>query len=192
MKFNAINKMFTEKVAEYIAKGYIINTGTMGGSQGEIGKVDLVKDKELIRIWLNSESAGNWMDDNAFHGNMVFLRVSKWNQEFTNHNFDTVWMRDLTHLEELKFYKVDTYKDWYIDDLDEAIKFQKIRQSRYFDKPFKNAPEYLEMTDAVKEIASNIMKRKHGYSRISRDELRVRKSNKGYTVLYRDRSYKLS
>ena len=37
-----ISAIATAKVAEYIADGYILNTGTMSGSQGDILKVDLV------------------------------------------------------------------------------------------------------------------------------------------------------
>lgn len=35
MKFNEINKRYTELVTEYLNKGYHINAGTMAGSQGE-------------------------------------------------------------------------------------------------------------------------------------------------------------
>ena len=47
-----INRDFSAIVAEYIAKGYIINTGTMSGSQGEVAHVDLTDDKEIIRVVL--------------------------------------------------------------------------------------------------------------------------------------------
>ena len=43
---------FSAAVAEYIAKGYIINTGTMNGSQGEVAHVDLTNDSEIIRVVL--------------------------------------------------------------------------------------------------------------------------------------------
>lgn len=35
MKYIDINKRYTEIVTEYMARGYIINTRTMSGSQGE-------------------------------------------------------------------------------------------------------------------------------------------------------------
>ena len=41
MKYAEINKRYTEIVSEYISKGYILNTATMAGSQGEIASVDL-------------------------------------------------------------------------------------------------------------------------------------------------------
>ena len=43
MKYIDINQRFTAKVAEYIAKGYTINTATMSGSQGEVAHVDLAR-----------------------------------------------------------------------------------------------------------------------------------------------------
>ena len=55
MKFAEINAIFTSKVAEYIAKGYTINTNTMAGHQGEIGKIDLRKGNEVIRVLLDTE-----------------------------------------------------------------------------------------------------------------------------------------
>lgn len=47
-----INREFSATVAEYIAKGYIINTGTMNGSQGEVAHVDLTDGNEIIRVVL--------------------------------------------------------------------------------------------------------------------------------------------
>lgn len=47
-----ISREFTTAVAEYMAKGYTINTGTMDGNQGEIAHVDLTDGKEIIRIVL--------------------------------------------------------------------------------------------------------------------------------------------
>lgn len=55
MKFAEINAIFTQKVAEYIAQGYTINTNTMAGHQGEIGKIDLRKGEEVIRVLLDTE-----------------------------------------------------------------------------------------------------------------------------------------
>ena len=56
MKYADINKRFTEIVAEYISKGYTINTASMRGSQGEIAKVDLTNGTEIIRVMVNNFS----------------------------------------------------------------------------------------------------------------------------------------
>ena len=50
-----IEKAFTEKVAEYVAKGYRFYSEGMRGSQGEIAKVVLTDDKELIIIYLEED-----------------------------------------------------------------------------------------------------------------------------------------
>ena len=47
-----IETAFTEKVAEYVAKGYRFYSEGMRGNQGEIAKVVLTDDKELIIIYL--------------------------------------------------------------------------------------------------------------------------------------------
>lgn len=52
-----LNKKFTELVSRYLAKGYYINTTTMGGTQGERGRVDLTNDKEVIRVLLDQRYA---------------------------------------------------------------------------------------------------------------------------------------
>jgi uncharacterized protein YeeX (DUF496 family) len=50
MKFAEINRRYTEAVAEWLAKGYTINTATMSGTQGEFAKIDLTDGKEIIRV----------------------------------------------------------------------------------------------------------------------------------------------
>lgn len=52
MRYAEVNARFTAKVAEYIANGYVFNSSTMSGSQGEIAKVDLTNGKEIIRVML--------------------------------------------------------------------------------------------------------------------------------------------
>ena len=50
--YTDINREFSHVVSEYIAKGYIINTGTMNGSQGEVAHVDLTNGNEIVRVVL--------------------------------------------------------------------------------------------------------------------------------------------
>lgn len=56
MKFIDINKRYTELVAEYIGEGYSINAASMGGSQGEISKVDLTDGKRILRVLVQTFS----------------------------------------------------------------------------------------------------------------------------------------
>lgn len=54
MKYIDINRKFTETVSSYIAQGYIINTASMSGSQGEIAHIDLTDGKQIVRVLLDS------------------------------------------------------------------------------------------------------------------------------------------
>ena len=50
MTFAEINRKYTEIISAYLANGYVINAGTMGGSQGEITKVDLTNGQHILRV----------------------------------------------------------------------------------------------------------------------------------------------
>ncbi len=55
MKRQAIDKAFTQKVADFRNHGYIIHTNTMGGYQGEIAHVDLARGSEILRVLLTRD-----------------------------------------------------------------------------------------------------------------------------------------
>ena len=75
MKAKDIEKIYTAKVAEYLAKGYTINPATMSGHQGEIAKIDLKKGDEIIRILL--DRAHCWDREENFKIEGVVLRVGR-------------------------------------------------------------------------------------------------------------------
>ena len=52
MKFNDINKKFSEEVAKRLSEGYVICCQTMRGSQGEIAHVNFIKDDEHYSLIL--------------------------------------------------------------------------------------------------------------------------------------------
>lgn len=198
MKFFDINRKFTEKVTEYIAKDYTINSHTMAGSQGEIGKIDLVKGNELIRIWLDTEHDWKWKDENGFYGNKIMLRVSRWVKDYDPRIDETVWMSHLNHIEEYTFYELGRFRNkWYLDNLDEVlacIKKQDDRRVKYKSETF-----LVDITsDATKEIAAKYLKNHEGYQRVSRDRIHLIKRvyhnefKSDYIIRYNDTQvYKL-
>ena len=48
-------KVFTDMVAVYIKKGYVLNTISMNGFQNEIARVDLHNGKHFVRVLLEHE-----------------------------------------------------------------------------------------------------------------------------------------
>lgn len=121
MNRNDINRMFTEKVAEFIAQGYQIHTSTMGGSQGEEAKVDLYKGSEILRVLLDSE----YTHTDDFDGDCLTLSVGRVTEPIRG---GTIWNGRLETLSEIKLAKVG--RDYYTD-LDEARRAQAVSHARW-------------------------------------------------------------
>lgn len=173
MKINDINRKLTEKVAEYLTKGYIINTMSMSGHQGEVGKVDLLKGNELIRVWINSES--NWSDPDGFYGNKLVLRVSKWKHPYDSRRDITVWNSEMIHKEEYVYYEIGRYNGniWYLDNLEDALACVKKGNKRYSRRRVYGSTLYDITSEVTKEIATKYLKNHKDYQRVSRDKITV-------------------
>lgn len=198
MKKFEINKKFTEIVNNYISDGYVINLVSMSGSQGEEGKVDLVKGDQLVRIWTNSENSSSYYNRtiNSWNGNMLVLRIGVWKYPAKNSfNETTVWMQDFTVIESYTFYEIERSVE-YTEDLNEALQIQKKRYSRYknHDHNFGNIISYRE-DNGAKVIAAKYLKSKEGYKRISYDKMKIQKiiDNKEvrYVIIYNNNRYVL-
>lgn len=70
------------KVAEYLSKGFILNP-TMGGSQGEVIKVDLTNDEITYRIVVLRMYEG--------FEEKVYCRVTKFESGFDAFNSNILW-----------------------------------------------------------------------------------------------------
>ena len=113
MKFEAINKKFTERVAEIMMKGYWINAGTMSGSQGEYAHVDLTNGTELYRVYM--EDRCGWGE-----ADRVVIVVGKCVDEnvkigANDRLGNTVWNNRLEVISEDTFYKIgrNWREQWY-------------------------------------------------------------------------------
>ena len=135
MKYADINALFTQKVAEYIGKGYVINSTTMAGHQGEIAKVDLRNDHEIIRIWFGT-AYRNFRDGlTVMVGRTTNERLM---QPMTSRRSDTLWTNDLEVIEERTFWQMQKgYRevDFYVEGEagEKAIELHEKRcEQRYF------------------------------------------------------------
>lgn len=118
MKYAEINKRFTEIVSEHITKGYTINTASMGGSQGEIAKIDLTDGNEIIRIEIR-----------PFHdfgkptnGIKIVTGRSLDNATPNTANSKTVWSGNLDIISVERFYSLDGRSDGEYGTYEEAIR----------------------------------------------------------------------
>lgn len=195
MKRNDIDKVLSQKVLSYMMDGYTINTSSMTGHQGEEGKVDLVKGEVLIRVWLNKESNYRWLDnDDAWSGDTMVLRVGKWIHEAHLCDINTVWMKDFEIIDEITYYQVGRRNEWYLDNLEEA-KAAREKTLVRMHRPSRSRKMRVRFFDDewAKDLAVRYLKRKAGYKRVCRDNVRLShdyKLNK-YFVGYNLQSYEL-
>ena len=126
MKKAELNKIFTAKVNELLAQGYIFHTQTMAGHQGEIAKVDLTNGEEIIRVLMEDKGL-NWdKETDLFLNNSITITVGR----ATTVNFnDTIWNDKLEVLDQEVFYQADYYSDYLITE-EEAIENAKKHKER--------------------------------------------------------------
>ena len=145
MKFEQINRRFTEKVAELLSHGYIMNATTMGGSQGEIAKVDLTDGKKVVRVMLSTEHDWERIGDRCYTFDKVILTIGTNTDNVRIHGSDrfcdTIWNNHLIDVTTEEFYQIGRRGNWY------GTKEDAISQQ---DKSM----ERMELDDRSKDITS--------------------------------------
>lgn len=140
MKFAEINAIFTEKVTEMIYNGYVINTMTMGGSQGDIAAVDFRKGEDVIRVRLHKEMH-SMVNGKYVWADCIVLTVGRCLDNAVINNvkaqtYLTIWNGELEVLEERTFWQMQDKRDtdWYIegDEGFEAIEKNNSRRSELY------------------------------------------------------------
>lgn len=193
MKFAEINKMFTEIVNEYISKGYYINTGSMGGSQGEIAKVHLTDGKELICVYIDYTCNKKVIyAENTHFLKAIEIVVGRSNAVAVIDErgpLSTVWLDNLEIIKTKTFYSVARRKEFYTTDVSEAIVCEEKRYNRGMRRSRRS--NMLFNSIEAREIAKRYIKRKAGYKRVSVDEIHIvkninEKTNRAnYAIIYK-------
>ncbi len=187
MTYADINKRFSEIVAEYLNKGYTFNTATMGGSQGEIAKVDLTDGTDIIRISI--ESFSNWEED--VEGLEIIIgRDTKGGVKpnGSNRYYNTIWVSNLEIIHTERFYRINHHVEFFGTE-DEAKKASEVRRNRW--RYQSGTSKGYQPSAKALEIAKRIVRNKLGYSRIKSSDVNISKYDDGYIVSYRNHSYKL-
>lgn len=158
MKFAEINKKFTAKVAEYIAQGWTINAGTMNGSQGEIAKIDLTVEKEVIRVMLDTEYTHDHIGNRFYCFDKVQLIVGRPDSHIRvneSRDYDTIWNNRLDVIYCEEFYKIGRGRpDWY-GTKEETMAAQDKNLERYIAR--QESPE--QLPDKAKAIILPMIRR---------------------------------
>lgn len=197
MKYTEINKKFTTLVAGYLAKGYMINTATMPGSQGERAKVDLTNGTEVIRIVLESFTT---YDDIHLRGwKIVVGRAGEQDCITPNSPEDacTLWNGHLEVLYEECFYQIGRRGNNFGTKEEAEVAAQKSIE-RWSKKPTMSNTEYntIDNPEAL-HIAAQYLLNKGVAKRIDRNSLKLRKrvykkTHVTYLVEYKGKAYSLN
>ena len=157
-----IEAIMSAKVAEYIAKGYILSTTTMSGHQGEVAKVDVKKGNEIIRILLTSESA--WDDEGTIRKTTLTVGRAQ-DKVRSSRPFDTmattIWNQRLDIIEERVWYSVDSNADCFSEDKAEIMAQHKKQMKRYRNR--ENNHGAVELSDKAKEIVLPFVRNQRGF-----------------------------
>ena len=187
MKYADINRRFTEITAEWLAKGYTINTASMSGSQGEIAKVDLTDGKEIIRILVDrfSDYTANVEGVEIIVGKALDADV----RPNSNDNWATLWNNRLEVLQQERFFKIgeNRVSGTQYGTEAEAKAAAELRIKRYIAKD--RSCQDKTFTGKAIEIAKRIIRREFGIKRIVEADVSIFKQNDAYYVSYRNRAY---
>ena len=133
MKKQEIRKIYTEKVSELLADGYIIFPDTMRGHQGEIAHIDLSNGSEILRVLLYRDCRYD-RDEKGYHGDTMVLVVGKAAEDtrvYENWDGD-IWNNRLEIRFQIEWATIgDPYfgGDWYTT-LEEGTRIRKLEAER--------------------------------------------------------------
>lgn len=177
MKYADINKRFTEIVAEYLAKGYTINTGTMSGSSGEIAKVDITNGIEIVRITVNS-----------YWRKYVEIVVGTAGEEITPHSKDRlagISNHRLNIIHQEKFHEIGRNRsgEEIYGTEKEAEAAKEKRRKRYWAN--HDLSDIEDVTQKYLEIAKRFIRRRCNIKRVCADDVFVGRQSGELEIRYR-------
>ena len=189
MKYADINRKYTATIADYLAKGYTINTRTMSGSQGDYAHIDLTDGTEVIRIMV--DTFHEWADISLDGLEIIVGRADSEVAPHSENDYHTLWNNKLDIISKERFYEIgaDRCHGKFYGTLEEAIAAQQLKVRRYIAKHQDSKTE--DITPRAMEIAKRIIRREFKVKRICEADVTVTKYGKSYTVKYKSKAYRL-
>lgn len=156
-----IENVYTDTIKDYLNRGYRIYYSTMGGSQGEIAKIDLTNDNEVIRILLDSET--EHYREHPIHKYMdldyLTIIVGRNTDKLRGDSFsDIIWNEHLELISEIRFYKIGRRNNSFFGTKQEAIDAMCKYYSRFDFRDLYSRDEII-FSDKAKEIILPWVKR---------------------------------
>lgn len=185
-----IEKIYTDTIMEYMKNGYRVNSSTMNGSQGEMAKIDLTNDKEVIRIMLNRGTSFR----DVYWADYIKFTIGRNTNKLRGDYHDIIWNESLEIISETIFYKIGTHGDYY-GTREEAIDSLKKSYDRMNARAVVSKSEII-LPDFAKEIVLPFLRKQYKCKSIRIDEIdkvsKIFSSGKPqYYIVARGRSYLL-
>lgn len=183
MKFAEINRKYTEKVAEYIGAGWMINTGTMSGSQGEVAKVDLTDGNRIVRVMLNKFSSCE------YEGYRIIVGYANETVRPNGFSGRTLWNGELDVVFEEAFYRpgLSSDVDWFMTK-SECEACHKKMWDRFHEKYVDSRRK--DVTERCAPVVLSFVRRQHRCKSAKLADVTVYRESYGkYRVYYKDKSW---
>lgn len=162
-----IDRAFTETVTGLIAQGYQINPATMGGSQGEIAKVDLYKGDEILRVRLERDGG---YGDTPDH---LSLTVGRCTEPLRNNSYrshEIIWNEHLEIISQIDYASAASsiYDTGVYLDMASGQEAHEKRMRRWKER---NQSKWRVLPDAYKLPALRWLRKQKGFKTCRLDEI---------------------
>lgn len=188
MKYEDVNKAYTDRINMYLSKGYVFNTGTMPGSQGEIAKIDLTNGIRIIRVMI--ERFVDWEGKYMAEGVQIVTGMCD-TANITPNAMDqhTIWNNELYVLSMDRFYAIGENSKGEMfygvkGEAERAAELRAIRHHRNRSDSSKKEFDLKSHPDIV-EMFKRKIKAERGLRKISNTDISVGKDSVGYFYAYR-------
>lgn len=160
----------TAKVNELIANGFVFNFGTMAGSQGGDFKADLTKDGITYRVRVFNDFGHNSSDG------VEILEVRKYEQNFADDSFASLWNRDGEVVESHVWYRMRNRNGYvYTDDVEAFEAARELGYTRRINSMDDGTKSAIAPEKVIEKIRAH-----RGYKRAKVEDIKriVRKNSK--------------
>lgn len=177
-KMNDIDEFYTDIVSAYLQNGFKFYSPSMAGHQGEVCRIDLIKDNEFYRIHIEREP---FFDDYENYCNKLVIYISKGNCTFYKWNEETVWNNELKNIDNFTYYQIGR-KDFYTDDFEEIKRIKKLRNERY---NLRKTSYKIFTDEKYIDLAIKVCKKTKGYKTVKKQNISgiIKRNNKYYVVV---------
>lgn len=157
-----LTKIFSDKVAELLRKGYIIDIDHMSGSQGEIAKVLFVKNNAHYQLIMENKNKYT-----CFYGESIIIRFGKYNrEEFSVYPHSTLWISDFDTTWSMTMVKIT--ENYYVTE-ELAQTFRAKKESR-MEAKYSTKPNTVDLNRYGKILLACVRKQK-GYKSLKLSDI---------------------